>query len=106
MLKNGLFSDIYDNSESSCSMNQECYFTLSRRKTSNFAESLLNNFKFHLQRNWPRFSSLTKFYRSSIHHVITIVKFSNRPIQNMFKLVWISVKWCKKLVEFVLDFEC
>ena len=35
-----------------------------------------------LKRNWPRFS-LPKFCRSGIY-VITIVKFSNRPIQILF----------------------
>ena len=37
-----------------------------------------------MQRNWQRFG-LRKFYRISIY-VITVVKFSNRPIQNLLNL--------------------
>ena len=68
------------------------HFTVTRRKTSNFDMCLLNLISiyhfcfiqkifYHLKRNWPRFS-LSKFCRSSIY-VITIVKFSNSPIQNL-----------------------
>ena len=61
--------------------------TETHRKTSNFDIStchfcLIQKIICYLKRNQPRFS-LPKFYRCSIY-VIAIVKFSNRPVQNLF----------------------
>ena len=93
-----------------------CHFTEIHRKTSNFDMCLLSFIStcyfcfmkkiiYYFKRNWLRFN-LPKFCCSSIY-VITIVKFNNRPIQNLFnflsKLLLISVKWCKphlKLLSF------
>ena len=81
------------------------YFTETHSKTSNFNVNLLNlvstchfcliqKIIYHLKRNWLR-CSLPKFCRSSIY-VITIVKFSNRPIQNLFNFPQeTSVDFCK-----------
>ena len=86
-----------------------CHFTEIHRKTSNFDMCLLSFIStcyfcfmkkiiYYFKRNWLRFN-LPKFCCSSIY-VITIVKFNNRPIQNLFnflsKLLLISVKWCAK----------
>ena len=85
--------------------NQLKHFTETHRKTSNFDMCLLNFIStchfcfiqkifYHLKRNWPRFS-LPKFCRSNIY-VITIVKFSNSPIQNVFSFPrWTSMNFCK-----------
>ena len=60
--------------------------------TSNFC--LIQKVIYHLQKNWP-YCSLPKFCRSSIY-VITIVKFSNRSIQNLFNLLQqTSMDFCK-----------
>ena len=49
---------------------------------------------YHLKRHWPRFS-LLKFCRSSIY-LITIVKLSNRSIQNLFNFPQrTSTDFCK-----------
>ena len=81
------------------------HFTETHRKTSNFYMCLLNFIStcyycfiqkiiYHLKRNWPRFS-LPKFCRISIY-VITIVKFSNRSIQNPFNFPQrTSMDFCK-----------
>ena len=71
----------------------EYHFTETHRKTSDFDMYFLNftstclfcfiqKIIYDLKRNWPRFS-FPKFCPSSIY-VITIVKFSNSPIQNVF----------------------
>ena len=85
--------------------NSIIHFTETHRKTSNFDMRLLNFIStchscfiqkiiYHLKRNWPRFS-LLKFCRSSIY-VITIAKFSNSPIQNVFNFPQgISMDFCK-----------
>ena len=85
-------------------MNMNIHFTVTHRKTSNFYMRLLDfiytcqfciSFKidkisfcfsyiYRLKRNRSRFS-LLKFCRSRIH-IIAIVKFGNRPIQNLFYL--------------------
>ena len=85
--------------------NSIIHFTETHRKTSNFDLCLLNFIStchscfirkiiYHLKRNWPRFS-LPKFCRSSIY-VITIAKFSNSPMQNVFNFPqWTSMDCCK-----------
>ena len=51
-----------------------------------------------LKRNWPHFS-LPKFCRSNIY-VITIAKFSNRPIKNLFNFPQrTSMDFCISLLE-------
>ena len=81
------------------------HFTETHRKTPNFNVSLLNlistcHFLSHIKdyisfkKKRGRFS-LPKFCRSSIY-VITIVKFSNKPIQNLFNFPQeTSMDFCK-----------
>ena len=81
------------------------HFTETHRKTSSFGMYLLNIIStchfcfiqkiiYHLKKNWSCFS-LLKSCRSSIY-VITIVKFRDSPIQNVFNFSQrTSMNFCK-----------